>query len=160
LIHQPQLLILDEPASGLDPEARITLAHLFRTLQAQGITLIVSSHILAELEDYCTAMLVLRDGSIMTHHETMVSTVPQIRIKIGFLESAISLQPLLANNPGISDIKINNLEADFTLNGGDKEQSLLLKFLIDQGIALHSFSPQQTRLQDVYMSLSQQKDPV
>ncbi|VVC82742.1 DNA mismatch repair protein MutS [Sideroxydans sp. CL21] len=61
IIHQPKVLLLDEPASGLDPEARASLATLFRQLQADGMTLLVSSHILSELDEYSTHMLALRD---------------------------------------------------------------------------------------------------
>lgn len=67
IIHHPKVLILDEPASGLDPEARSHLSQLLILLAKEGITMLVSSHILAELEDYCTHMLVLRDGRIVKH---------------------------------------------------------------------------------------------
>ena len=67
LIHDPKVLILDEPASGMDPEARIGLSRLMRRLRHTGKTIIVSSHILNELEDYCTAMLVIRDGKMSEH---------------------------------------------------------------------------------------------
>ena len=69
IIHYPKLLLLDEPASGLDPEARMHLSKLLLQLREQGITIIVSSHILSELEDYCTHMLVLRDGKLIQHSE-------------------------------------------------------------------------------------------
>ena len=65
LIHSPGLLILDEPASGLDPEARHELAGLFLQLRESGMTLLVSSHILAELDEYSTHMLVMRGGRIV-----------------------------------------------------------------------------------------------
>jgi ABC-2 type transport system ATP-binding protein len=74
IVHEPELIILDEPASGLDPEARIQLSALFVELNQAGSTLIVSSHILAELEDYCTQMLVMRDGKISDFHQ--LSTDP------------------------------------------------------------------------------------
>lgn len=64
IVHQPQVLLLDEPASGLDPDARDNLADVFRQLQAQGMTLVVSSHILSELDAYSTHMLSLRAGRI------------------------------------------------------------------------------------------------
>ncbi|MCK4509545.1 MAG: ABC transporter ATP-binding protein, partial [Desulfuromonadales bacterium] len=67
VVHEPQILMLDEPASGLDPEARHSLAELFLTLRDQGMTLVVSSHILSELDEYSTDMLVLRDGRILSH---------------------------------------------------------------------------------------------
>ena len=67
IIHRPRLLLLDEPASGLDPEARSSLAHIFRDLQKEGMTLLVSSHILAELDEYSTHMLALDEGRILEH---------------------------------------------------------------------------------------------
>jgi ABC-2 type transport system ATP-binding protein len=62
IVHAPQVLLLDEPAAGLDPEARRSLSDLIRRLGGEGMTILVSSHILAELEDYCTDMLMIRDG--------------------------------------------------------------------------------------------------
>ena len=67
IIHQPQVLLLDEPASGLDPEARSSLSALFRQLHAQGMTLVVSSHILSELDEYCTHILSIREGRNSSH---------------------------------------------------------------------------------------------
>lgn len=67
IIHRPEVLLLDEPASGLDPEARSSLAQLFRQLQAQGMTLVVSSHILSELDEYCTHLLALRGARVENH---------------------------------------------------------------------------------------------
>lgn len=67
MIHRPALLILDEPAGGLDPAARADLSALFRRLHGEGMTLLVSSHILAELDEYCTDMLVLEDGRVQRH---------------------------------------------------------------------------------------------
>lgn len=67
IIHHPKVLILDEPASGLDPEARYHLSQLLVLLSEEGITLMVSSHILSELEDYCSHMIILREGRIVKH---------------------------------------------------------------------------------------------
>ena len=67
IVHQPQVLLLDEPASGLDPEARDRLATLLRQLQAQGMTLVVSSHILSELDAYSTHVLSLHSGRVQQH---------------------------------------------------------------------------------------------
>ena len=67
IVHAPQVLLLDEPASGLDPEARSQLSTLFRQLHAQGMTLVVSSHILSELDEYSTHILSIREGRITSH---------------------------------------------------------------------------------------------
>lgn len=98
LIHNPTLLILDEPASGLDPEARSSISKLFRELNGQGVTIIVSSHILAELEDYCTTMLILRDGKIVD--ENGYAGDKAIMIRSGFLDRAENHAGKLSNNPG------------------------------------------------------------
>lgn len=64
IVHMPQVLLLDEPASGLDPEARADLSALFRALQSNGTTLVVSSHILSELDEYCSHILSIREGRV------------------------------------------------------------------------------------------------
>lgn len=69
IIHKPEFIILDEPASGLDPEARLELSKLFVALKEKGHTLLISSHILAELEDYATAVIVLNAGRIVKYEK-------------------------------------------------------------------------------------------
>lgn len=76
VVHRPRVLLLDEPASGLDPEARASLAGLFRQFQAQGMTLMVSSHILSELDEYCTHILTLRAGRITQHESLLPDAAP------------------------------------------------------------------------------------
>lgn len=83
IIHHPKVLILDEPASGLDPEARYHLSQLLVLLAQEGITMLVSSHILSELEDYCTNMLVLREGKIVKHCSIDDASKPMIDIYMG-----------------------------------------------------------------------------
>lgn len=67
IIHHPKVLLLDEPASGLDPEARRHLSQLLVLLSQEGITILISSHILAELQDYCSHMLIIREGHLIKH---------------------------------------------------------------------------------------------
>lgn len=86
IVHQPQVLLLDEPASGLDPEARSSLAQLFRRLQAQGMTLVVSSHILSELDEYCSHILSIRAGHIESH--AALGAVPDTALQRYALELA------------------------------------------------------------------------
>src|SRR5262249_60656651 len=81
-MHAPEVLILDEPASGLDPEARHVLARLFTRLQSEGMTLIVSSHILAELDEYSTHMLVLRSGKVIENRPLGGTTMAGSRIRV------------------------------------------------------------------------------
>ena len=69
IVHKTDFLILDEPASGLDPKSRLELSQLFLSLKEQGYTLLISSHILAELEDYATEVIVLKSGRIVRHEK-------------------------------------------------------------------------------------------
>lgn len=73
IIHKPDFIILDEPASGLDPEARLDLSKLFIELKKQGHTLLISSHILAELEDYATHVMLLDDGHLIKYEPLKTS---------------------------------------------------------------------------------------
>ena len=86
IIHQPSLLLLDEPASGLDPEARQDLSRLLVTLRDEGMTLIVSSHILAELEDYSTHMMIMQDGRLTENSaigEMEQAGTVRLRVELG-----------------------------------------------------------------------------
>ena len=88
MVHAPQVLLLDEPAAGLDPEARIGLAALFRQLRAEGMTLIVSSHILAELDQYSSHMLAIKEGRAL-----------EFRALEATLETGVTLRVVLARAP-------------------------------------------------------------
>ncbi|MEN9658767.1 MAG: hypothetical protein RL571_2232 [Pseudomonadota bacterium] len=148
IIHAPQVLLLDEPASGLDPEARNELAILFRQLQATGMTLLVSSHILAELEAYSSHMLVLRDGKILEHralHQGLASKALQLRLA----SPNDKLIDILSANPAINLSKADTLHAEFDFNGNSAEQARLLAELIQAGLAITSFGEQ--NLQQAYL---------
>lgn len=100
IVHEPQVLLLDEPASGLDPEARSQLSLLFRQLHAQGMTLLVSSHILSELDEYCTHILSIRDGRITSHNSLSAApaqgnAAPQVLMGIELAAPSPHLAQLL-----------------------------------------------------------------
>lgn len=112
IIHAPALLILDEPAAGLDPEARHSLAQLFRALRARGMSLLVSSHILAELEVYATHMLVLKDGRLI-EHRVLGGTPDLAELEIEVLVTSAALAPWLETRE-IGDVpRFSNSAAQF-----------------------------------------------
>lgn len=86
IVQEPKILFLDEPASGLDPEARYHLSQLLLELRSHGLTIIVSSHILSELEDYCTHMLVIQSGKILDHRALAVETSNDQNMQSVYLE--------------------------------------------------------------------------
>ena len=134
IIHSPKLLILDEPASGLDPEARIDLSNLILRLRERGMTIFVSSHILAELEDYSTEMLIIKKGKIVEHTKLIsekkdVSTTTTLKLVLeeAFEELSFLLNDLSEN---VKTIQTEGLEVTLSLDESELKQHELLLSLI------------------------------
>ena len=151
LVHRPEVLILDEPAAGLDPEARASLAGLFKRLQTEGVTLLVSSHILAELDEYSTHMLVLRAGRIIENRALNDSNRLRRRIRIELAESAAGLRVLLASLDGVATIEASERGALIDLTGGSVEQARLLSSLVAAGLPVTAFGEAREDLQASYL---------
>lgn len=155
IIHQPRVLLLDEPASGLDPEARSELADLLRRLAAQDMTVVVSSHILAELETYCTAMLVLRGGRVVEHRTLDTTQGASRRMRLCLLDVAAitAVTEFLVAQPEVGGVAAEDVHLTFDLAGDDAAQASLLTAMIEQGFNISSYGPDRAaRLQDVYLA--------
>jgi ABC-2 type transport system ATP-binding protein len=156
IIHRPKLILLDEPASGLDPEARHELAELFLALQRQGMTLLVSSHILAELEAYSTDMLVLRQGKIV--EQVSVKSIQQHKpFKLLLAQPVPNLAELLKQIPEIDTIKIEgNSLALLKIPENNLQQHQILKSLLALNLPVCEFAPAAHNLQDAYLQSIQE----
>ncbi len=153
IIHEPKVLLLDEPASGLDPEARISLSTLFKDLQKQGMTLLVSSHILSELEDYCSEMLLLREGKIINHdgNESLENEAQTSKVIMTLLEDADKYIKKISKLDNVSKVECNGKTIECIFTGDEKGLNSLLKSTIENKIPLYDFFTQKKRLQDIYM---------
>ena len=159
LIHAPGLLILDEPASGLDPEARHELAGLFQQLRESGMTLIVSSHILAELDEYSTHMLVMRGGRIVESRSLGEAngTAGRILVRTVVADGGA----MLAGRIGSAIAALSNIEllrcddssgeAMFALPADALTRAALLRTLIEAGLAVVSFADERENLHESYL---------
>ena len=152
IIHSPDCVILDEPASGLDPEARHSLAQLFTHLRNDGMTLIVSSHILAELEDYSTDMLILRDGRIVDHSRLGEQDTANVRIKLTLVNPWPDLHRQLVEIDGIDQLNCDDHMASFLFSSDGQAQHGLLKSLLEHDLPIRSFGPERQNLQDTYLA--------
>jgi ABC-2 type transport system ATP-binding protein len=153
IIHHPKVLLLDEPASGLDPEARASLAALFRQLQADGMTLLVSSHILAELDEYSSHMLALRDGRIL-ESRALNAAHPQHTIQslhLHLAEANVRLPEWLQSYAQITVKKSTDSFAEFDFQGDLSAQATLLKELVNAGFQVSSFAQFRENLQQSYL---------
>lgn len=159
LVHNPKCIFLDEPASGMDPEARIKFSELMISLRKRGVTIMVSSHILAELEDYCTDMLIIRDGEIKSHvllseHQKNEQRTLHIAIQsptekhIGFIRSY----------EGVSELRHCEEHIAVSFIGGNDKQAALLKAMIAKKIPVYQFTPTQKTLKTAYMDLVEKKE--
>jgi ABC-2 type transport system ATP-binding protein len=152
IIHEPTVLILDEPASGLDPEARHDLAELFKLLQSAGMTLLVSSHILAELEAYASEMLVIRDGRLVDQQSLITPAASIRRLLIQVMGSANDAAALIKQHPEVRSVTATNSQIVCELAGGDDAQHELLMQLIQQGTKVVNFSMREVDLQHSYLN--------
>jgi len=154
ILHDPRVLLLDEPASGLDPEARHQLAALFLQLRDEGMTLLVSSHILAELDTYSTDMLVLREGRIVSHEPVAGAAVrgPAPRLALSLAGPFEGLAEALAALPGVADVRVEGGGASFAAPAGAAVQHELLKALLARGVPVCAFGPERRSMQDAYLA--------
>ena len=155
LIHDPEVLMLDEPASGLDPEARHELALLFTRLSGEGMTLLVSSHILAELDEYSTHMLVMKEGRLV-EAKPLGAPAPgtrQVRVALArpVAQLAARLGELLRAIPGLKVLEAGDAGATLEFAGGPEVQSDMLRLLVVAGLAVTSFAAERENLHQSYL---------
>ena len=154
IIHGPKILLLDEPASGLDPEARASLAGLFRQLQASGMTLLVSSHILAELDEYSSHMLALREGRVLEYRALLHNgdqLMPQRSLRLMLAQPDARLQAQLAAEPALQVTASDERSAEFNFSGDEHAQAALLARLVGAGLPVCGFADQKENLQQSYL---------
>ena len=151
LVHGPEVLLLDEPASGLDPEARHALAGLFRQLQGEGVTLLVSSHILAELDAYSTHMLVLRAGRIIENRSLQPQAAHRRRVRLALAMPDLGLRDRLESVAGVRVLQAGEHSAVVEVQGGAAEQARLLAELVAAGLQVCAFAEAREDLQASYL---------
>lgn len=160
MIHAPRVLVLDEPAAGLDPEARHALAGLFRSLQADGMTLLVSSHILSELEQYATHMLVIERGRLVEHRALAGAHGATRTLALGHAGDGARLLALLGARNDVRGIDASPQRVLFEFDGDEGAQAALLRQLVTDGIDVVSFGPAASDLQERYLaSVAQHRGP-
>ena len=167
ILHKPKVLLLDEPASGLDPEARAALSDLMRSLAADGMTLLVSSHILAELEAYCSAMLVLSGGRILEHRQTVASgsaiseVRPQTRrLRIRLVQAIDNPDALRARLPDtLREVVIDGDSIIATTTADDAALPDLLRALLALELPVCAFAPVGDSMQQQYLAAVREARP-
>lgn len=159
LLHRPRVLILDEPASGLDPLARRDLRHTLRKLAKTGATVFVSSHILSELAEMCSSLCVMNRGRLLAS-----GTADQVRQQLGNTDRVLTATLLgrqeearawLGTQPAIHDLRIEGPHVIFGFKGTDEAQADLLIGLIGLGIRMRAFEEKRSSFEDILVEVAE-----
>ena len=158
LLHDPEVLILDEPAAGLDPKARIEFKNLVRLLAGTGKTIFISSHILSELGEMCDTLLFIDAGEIV-HHGSSESLLKQTSSTDGVIDVQVAGAPeILAQwvsmNPGVKLVDTTRLGARLRFESADPvEIAAALKKMINDGVPVVEFHREERRLEDAFVDM-------
>ncbi|QDU54558.1 ABC transporter ATP-binding protein [Aeoliella mucimassa] len=157
LVHDPPVLILDEPASGLDPRARLEVKALLKELRRMGKTILISSHILTELADCCTSIGIIERGQLLLHgpiDEVYRQIQQNHRLEIRFagdMEAGISL---IRSDPHVRSVQVNSRNCIVEMGGEDTDVQRLMRQLATSDVGLISFADKEPTLEDVFMMVT------
>ena len=166
LLHDPQVLLLDEPASGLDPRARVEIRELLVEMARMGKTVFFSTHILADVAEICTRVGIIEEGRLVAQgslEELHLQIIPSRQIEVTLLGEVEMARSLLEGRPEVTSLEVLTTDAPgesvnggrarllFEFNGEDEALSHLLRDLIQQGLPVLHFSEDQRDLEEVFL---------
>ncbi len=157
IIHDPPLLVLDEPASGLDPKARAELKDLLRQLHRSGKTIFITSHVLADLEEICTSLAILEKGKLLRVGklaDVMRDAGPTRRVSIRLAMPGFPLNDWLAARPDVGELRVEGSTAEFIFPGTDLELSTLVRDAVTAGAPLFVVQERVESLESLFSRLS------
>jgi ABC-2 type transport system ATP-binding protein len=155
LLHDPPVLILDEPASGLDPRARLEVKALLKELRRMGKTILISSHILTELADCCTSIGIIERGQLLLHGpiESVYRKIQRNRhIEVRFASDKVDQGvSLLRSDPKVRSVQVDTRACVVEMEGTDTDVARLMRQLATADVGLTSFADKEPTLEDVFM---------
>jgi ABC-2 type transport system ATP-binding protein len=157
LVHDPPVLILDEPSSGLDPRARLEVKALLKELRRMGKTILISSHILTELADCCTSIGIIERGQLLLHGpiEKVYRQIQRNRtLEVRFAGDPNAGISLIRSDPKIRQVIEDTRSCTVELEGNDQDVQRLLRQLATADCGLVSFADKEPTLEDVFMMVT------
>ncbi len=164
LLHHPKVLLLDEPASGLDPRARIELKELLKKLAKDGVTVLISSHILTELGDFCDHVIVLEAGRVKAadrvdhlfarasgQHDGLVPRRRLVVEVVGDAQHAVTLVSVL---PLVFDVHRDGQMLALSVAVGSREAGQVVRALVEGGVDVASVVPERQNLEALFLSIT------
>jgi ABC-2 type transport system ATP-binding protein len=160
MVHDPAVLILDEPASGLDPRARVELRELLKVLAERGKAILISSHILTELSEICDATVIIEQGRIIragTMAEIIARDAPLRTILVRARGSNDGLHRAILQLPHVRSARIAGANVEVDLEGDEEACQALLAELVRQGLPVVEFALRKTGLEEIFMNVTKGK---
>jgi len=157
LIHNPQVLLLDEPASGLDPRARIEIRELIKELRNMGKTIMLSSHILSELAEVCTRIGIIEKGKLIVegNMKELMKKVSRVNVvHVGVDDDMDRAKEILQINPNIVSVTPEDEHLVVELSEAVEEPSFVAELLLKEKLKLRLFSTEKADLEDVFMRMT------
>jgi len=157
LLHDPKVLLLDEPASGLDPRARLDMRDVIVELGREGKAVVVSSHILAEMEDFCNSVGIMERGKMLLSGrigDILKQLRPGLLLRVRLLQPDDRLGAQLGGFAGVSDVEVDGSSATFKLAGEADAAANLLRELIQSDFRVAEYREQTSNLQDIFLQVS------
>lgn len=157
LLHDPKVLLLDEPASGLDPRARLDMRDVIVELGREGKAVVVSSHILAEMEDFCNSVGIMERGKMLLSGrigDILKQLRPGLLLRVRLLQPDDRLGAQLGGFAGVSDVEVDGSSATFKLAGEADAAANLLRELIQRDFRVAEYRELTSNLQDIFLQVS------
>jgi ABC-2 type transport system ATP-binding protein len=162
LVHDPQVLLLDEPASGLDPRARVELRELLRELRTMGKTILISSHILPELEELCTSVAIIDRGQVLAHgrvadieRRLRVGAVLRIRVLAHDAEALEAARAWFETDPDVaSSALLDDGTIELGFRGDDAASARLLAVAVRADLPIVTFSRAASDLEELFLQVT------
>jgi ABC-2 type transport system ATP-binding protein len=166
LVHDPQVLLLDEPASGLDPRARSELRELLRELRSMGKTVVISSHILPELEELCTGVAIIDHGRVLAAGSIEAiqarfrhGSVARVRI-LGDGDAVSAASAFLATQPEVAGVEVlDDGRLELALSGDEEATSAMLFRTMSEGHRVAAFVPVASDLEELFLQITAVSEP-
>ncbi len=158
MIHNPSVLVLDEPAAGLDPRARIELREMISKLADAGKAILVSSHILTELAEMCDRVAIIEQGRLLavgSVAEISAGVQVQSTVHVRVLEGAERLQNWLTARDGVSELRTDGTLAVFDYAGDRAAEASLLRAMVESGLSVIEFGAKHKSLEDVFLHVTE-----
>jgi ABC-2 type transport system ATP-binding protein len=160
IIHRPDLLMMDEPVSGLDPLARSQFREIVKRLQAEGMTIVISSHILSDLENFCSAIGVMEQGQLVESAvlSDLYDRLSTQHLMISVLDHMERLRAVLSEYPQVSHLEVRgerSMRAEFS--GTEVERARLLQVLVNAEIPVTGFHVTQENLESIFLKMDYQR---